>query len=76
MKESEKRLENVYDQIILEAEKTQNTWLKAQKAVIKESENLQADGQATEIGSMIEELRKQKEIIHTIMYKEVQDGKQ
>lgn len=76
MKESEKRLENIYDQIILEAEKTQNTWLKAQKAVIKESENLQADGQAAEIDSMIEELRKQKEIIHTIMYKEVQDGKQ
>lgn len=67
MRESEKRLENVYGQIILEAEKTENTWLEAQKAAVKESENIQTDGQAAVIGSMIEKLRKQEEIIHTMI---------
>lgn len=76
MRESEKRLENVYGQIILEAEKTENTWMAAQKAAIKESENMQADGQAAGIGGMIEKLRRQEEIIRTMIYGEVQNGKQ
>ncbi len=76
MRESEKRLENVYNQMILEAEKTENTWLAAQKAAIKESENMQSDGQAAGLGAMLEKLRRQEEIIHTMIYGEVQNGKQ
>ena len=76
MRESEKRLENVYGQIILEAERTENTWLEAQKAAVKESENTQTDGKASGIGSMIEKLRRQEEIIHTMINEEVQNGKQ
>ncbi len=67
MRESEKRLETVYGQMILEAEKTENTWLAAQKAAIKESENMQADGQTAGIGAMLEKLRRQEEIIHAMI---------
>lgn len=76
MRESEKRLENVYDQMILEAEKTENTWLAAQKAAIKEIENMQSDGQAAGIGAMLEKLQRQEEIIHTMILQGVQNGKQ
>lgn len=76
MRESEKRLENVYGQMILEAEKTENIWLEAQKAAIKECENMQADGKTGDIGGMIEKLRQQEEIVHTIIYEEKQNGEQ
>lgn len=74
MKESEKRLENVYDQIILEAEKTENTWLEAQKAAIKESENMQSDGQAADFGIMMEKLRRQEEIIYAMIKENIING--
>lgn len=76
MRESEKRLENVYGQMILEAEKTQNTWMEAQKAAVKESENMQTDAQAARIGSMIEKLQRQAENIRAMITQEVQNGKQ
>lgn len=67
MKESEERLENVYDQILLEAKKTESTWLAAQKAAIKESENIQADEKTADIAGMIEKLMGQEEIIRTMI---------
>lgn len=76
MRESEKRLENVYSQMILEAKKTQNTWMEAQKAAVKESENMQTDAQAAHIGSMMEKLQRQAENIRAMITQEVQNGKQ
>lgn len=76
MRESEKRLENVYGQMILEAEKTENIWLETQKAAIKESENMRSDAQAADIGSMIEKLQRQEENIRVMILQEVQNGKQ
>lgn len=75
MRKSEKRLENVYSQMISEAEKTQNIWLKAQKAAIKESENMQTDTQGADIGNMIEKIQRQIESIHIMTTQEIQNGK-
>ncbi len=70
MAESEKRLENVYGQIILEAEKIEQTWLETQKAVIEESSISDEGDQAADVKIMIEKLQHQKRNIYTMLYEE------
>lgn len=70
MQESESRLESVYNQILLEGEKTEQSWMENQKAALEKLGASSEGGQAGKLGEMIERLIQKKENICEMLYGE------
>ncbi len=67
MFESEDRLEAVYQDLIREAEKSEEAWLEAQKTAIDSAATAVANGQAEVITEELAKLRRQAEAIDTLL---------